>query len=137
MSLAFKTILAKTDVQLQASVNTFLATLFGVSSVVITGFDVVLNDLQRYDGMQFSCMITYDTAGAAAQTGPFVMEIFDSGNAADLETAVATWQAANTDFTTGIRNVTFAQNIARLPRLNAWAVASSDAVDAPNNWVLV
>jgi hypothetical protein len=140
MTILVKSIQSETIAGLIAAVNTFLAALTGGASVTIIGFDAVLADLDRYKGLQFGVLITYDDAAPAAQTDPYVFMLFDEGNSTDLETAMNAWYAlrvAGSDFVTGARDVTFANNPSRLPRLDAWAVYCEDATNGPTNWALI
>jgi len=123
---------------LVAEINTFLAGLTGGSAITIIGLDIALADLDRYQGLQFSAFLSYDTSSPAAQTDPYVLELFDVGNSTDLETALDAWYVTNAAaFTTGIRNVSFPNNPSRLPRLTAWGVSCADATNGPTNWALI
>ncbi len=88
--------------------------------------------------MQFSAILTYVTGGAAAQTDPYVLELFDEGNSTAMETALNAWYVAHAaDFTTGIRDISFINNPSRLPRLDAWGVYCIDPTNGPTNWALI
>ncbi len=123
---------------LVAAVNAFLAGLTGGDAITIIGLDIALADLDRYMGLQFSAFLSYIDTGAAAQTDPYVLALFDAGNSTDLETLLDAWYVANAAaFATGIRNVSFPNNPSRLPRLTAWGVSCADATNGPTNWALV
>jgi hypothetical protein len=132
------TFLSDTIAGLESAVNVFLATKVAGSSIIVLGLSIVLNDLDRYKGTQYSAILSYDDTGAAAQATPYVLDIIDQANATDLDAAWAAWYVAHAaDFTTGIRNITFGNNPSRLPRLTAWGVYSTTAVAAGTNWALV
>ncbi len=139
MTIKFNSIQSDTIAGLVAAVNAFLAPFTVGSAVKILGFDITLADLDRYKGIQFCAMITYDDdASAADQTDPYVLTIFDEGNSADLITTVTAWLLTHVaDFVTGIRNVTFTNNPSRLQRLDAWGISCADATNGPTNWTLV
>jgi len=134
MAKSFLSYSSDTLAGIVAAVNAGLAPLITGAARVIVGFDLVFNDLDRRGGVQLSVYITLDTAGAAALANPYVMTLFDEASLTDLNTTVAAYLVANTNFVTGVRNITEALNPSRLPRFTGWAVASADAANGPTNW---
>jgi hypothetical protein len=136
MARATTVIQANTFADLTSAVNTFLAAFTAGASRKIVGFYVGLVEQDRSFGTMFTAIITTESTGAAAQASPYVFTAFDAGSATDMVTLLTAYFVANTNFTTGVRNLTQA-NVSRLQRVTAWAVASADAANGASNWTPV
>lgn len=136
MARSSTVIQANTFSDLTSAVNTFLSAFTAGASRKIVGFSVGLVDQDRALGLQFTAIITTESAGAAAQASPYVFSAFDYGNGTDMVTALTAYFVVNANFTTGVRNIT-QLNVSRLTRVTAWAVACADAANGASNWTPV
>lgn len=134
MAILAKVFQASTLAALKTAIDAYLATLIGVSSPLVHGFDVVMFDQDRALNRVIIAIITLDTAAGAAMASPYVFQYAEEPSAAELETALAAAVAALPgNFISGVRNIT-ERSVPKLNRISAWFVSNADAAVAAANW---
>ncbi len=134
MSILAKVFQASSIVDLETAVNAFLAGLVGGSAVTIIQVSIKQNLLPRRQlkQTQLQCVITYNTAPVGAQATPFVLNLIQSGNVTDFQTALnAAMAVGGLLFVSGVRVISDDEP-AQIPQLMGWILTSTDAGASAN-----
>jgi len=117
-----------------AAVNAWFALQVDPAPIIVTQVSIIQNLLPRRQLKQaeFQCIITYNDAGAGAQTTPFVLGFAQAGDPDNLKVAAdAIAAGAGVLFVSGFRIIS-QDEPAQLPTMIAWALTSTAAGAAAN-----